>query len=96
MTSRTSTAAPILTLVVILLASLLAYFGGYFWLGVRTQGQGKNLAGVPVEYTQRIFHHDWQISIFAPAAWVESAATGHTVTLHRWEEFVSPSLDMSR
>ena len=34
MTSRPSTAAPILAMLAVVLVTLAAYVGGYFWLGV--------------------------------------------------------------
>ena len=85
-----STAAPILAVLAIVLVPLGAYVGGYFWLGVRVQGQTRNLLGNTVDVTQVIYNHDWQIRLFSPAARLESIVTGRHVSLHRWEEFVSP------
>jgi hypothetical protein len=38
MTCRSSTAAPILAVLAVVLVTLGAYVGGYFWMGVRNEG----------------------------------------------------------
>jgi hypothetical protein len=88
--SRPSFTALLLVLVTSVLMLLLVYVGSYLWLGVRIQGQTQNLLGSTIDVTQVIYKHDWQIRLFGPAARVESLVTGRHVSLHRWEEFVSP------
>jgi hypothetical protein len=73
MTSRPSTAAPILAVLAILLPFVL-YVGGYFWLG--TVANVTSPAG-PVAV--RVFRYRWQAVVFTPAASVDSFARGSAV-----------------
>lgn len=90
MSSRPSVTATLLAVLASLLFLLLVYVASYIWLGVRVQGQIRNLQGSTVDVTQVIYDHDWQIRLFGPAARLESLVAGREVSLHRWEEFVSP------
>jgi hypothetical protein len=75
MTSRPSTAAPILAMLAIVLVMLGAYVGGYFWFGELEQN--------PFDDGYfRNFHHRWEAIIFAPAAWVDGAIRG--VPIRPW------------
>jgi hypothetical protein len=67
MTSRSSTAAPILAVLAVVLVTLGAYVGGYVWLG--SYGSGSDAI-------VRVYAQDWQVSLFAPAARIESLITG--------------------
>jgi hypothetical protein len=73
MTSRPSTAAPILAVLAVVLAMLGAYVGGYLWLGTR------ELIVVDEGGVLHDYPHQWEASIFQPAAWVESKLLGVTV-----------------
>jgi hypothetical protein len=69
MTSRPSTAAPILAALAILLLPLAAYLGGYFWLGTRADRfhvLTSELARIDRTYPQR-----WLAIIYQPAARAE-------------------------
>jgi len=66
MTSRPSTAAPILAVLAVVLVTLGAYVGGYFGLGEHYQHP---FASTNTIY--RVYRHEWEASLFAPAAWVE-------------------------
>jgi hypothetical protein len=73
MTSRPSTAAPILAVLAIVLVTLGAYVGGYFWLG--DYWATKEVK----EVVFRDYRYQWQATIFQPAASVESWLTGKVV-----------------
>jgi hypothetical protein len=72
MTSRPSTAAPIMAVLAIGLVTLGAYVGGYFL--VEDYWEMGNV-GVIV----RTYRHKWQAIVFQPAAWTESMLSGWTV-----------------
>jgi hypothetical protein len=80
MTSRPSTAVPILTVLAIALPFVL-YVGGYFWLGA--VANVKTPAG-PVAV--RIFHYRWQAVIFTPAAKMDSLVRRSAVEVCSNEE----------
>ena len=67
MTTRPSTAAPILAVLAILLAMLAGYVGGYVWLGESSWFESPGRQRVIV----REYKYQWQVAIFLPAAWVE-------------------------
>lgn len=71
MTSRSSTAAPLLAVLAVVLATLGAYVGGYFWLPVNTLS----------DPTWRIYRHRWQADVFEPAGRVEEWLTGSDITV---------------
>jgi hypothetical protein len=75
MTSRPSTAAPILAVLAIVMLPLGAYVAGYFWLG--------ELSLWPVGggdfFLVREYPHDWEADAFWPAGKLESLARGATV-----------------
>ena len=85
MTSRPSTAAPILAVLAIVLVMLGAYVGGYFWLGefmlyTDLPERGERPLGI-----ERTYQYLWQKKVFQPAARVETYLRGLDVqTLHRW------------
>jgi hypothetical protein len=88
MTSRPSTAAPILAVLIVLAALLGLYVGGYFWLG----RESRFYAGVGSHRVTRLYRYEWASSMFAPAAYLESWLRGvHTRASHN-EESASPSL----
>jgi hypothetical protein len=71
MTSRPSTAAPILAVLAIVLATLLAtYVGGYLWLG---EYHAWTSNSVPTDTSViRLYDSRWQAALFKPAAAMES------------------------
>jgi hypothetical protein len=69
MTSHSSTAAPLLAMLLLVVG---AYVGGYFV--VEDYWEMGN-----VNCTVRTYRHQWQATIFQGAAWVESKLTGVTV-----------------
>jgi hypothetical protein len=75
MTSRPSTAAPILAVLVIVLVTLGAYVGAYFWLGVledATNEYPELGLGKSKPYLYRQYRYEWLVDAFRPAAKVES------------------------
>ena len=72
MTSRPSTAAPILAVLAIVLVMLGAYVGGYFLAGDYWE-MGN------VRFIVRTYSNQWQAAAFQPAAWTESKFSGWTV-----------------
>jgi hypothetical protein len=64
MTSRSSTAVPILAAIAIVAGLLAAYVGGYFWLGTKFTW--------PSEDVWRIYPNAWQARLFLPGAAIES------------------------
>jgi hypothetical protein len=81
MTSRPSTAAPILAVLAIMLALLGTYVGGYFWLGqVRPFISLSPASGISREGMNRVYQFKWLATAFAPLAKCESWATGKEVT----------------
>jgi hypothetical protein len=64
MTSRPSTAAPILAVLAIGLVTLGAYVGGYLWLGEYNDQLNVGIV--------RFYPFAWQASTFVPAAKVET------------------------
>lgn len=80
MTSRPSIAAPILAVLAIVLVTLGAYVGGYFWLGEYTL--------VKNEFILREFPYSWQAKSFWLAGQVESLLTRSEVHLYPSDNFV--------
>ena len=87
MTSRPSTAAPILAVLAIGLVTLGAYVGGYFWLGRRID---EPFIGYPPSSRRerddpvRIFRSypsPWMTAMFQPAGKVESWFRGIPVSV---------------
>jgi hypothetical protein len=87
MTSRPSTAAPILAVLAIGLVTLGVYVGGYFWLGERHDMQFgtiqvssiAELERMPPSLRLRNFPHKWEAEMFKPLASVESWWCGFPV-----------------
>jgi hypothetical protein len=88
MTSRPSTAAPILAVLAVILVTLGAYVGGYFCLGMRID---EPVIGYPPSYTRlhdtpasitRLYPHPWQAFAFTPLALIESRLRGVGVTTY--------------
>ena len=77
MTSRPSTAAPILAVLAIVLATLGPYVGGYFWLCKYRKGTA---------FSIRIYSNRWQALMFTPAATVENLASGREPVILDWPE----------
>jgi hypothetical protein len=82
MTSRPSTAAPILAVLAIVLPLLLAclYVGGYFWLGQFCIVQNIRYIG-DVEHLEpecpgRSFKSPWLVIVFKPMGHIESFVRG--------------------
>jgi hypothetical protein len=73
MTSRPSTAAPILAVLAILAIASGLYVWGYFSLGRITQD---NLGD-----RVRVYDYGWQVTLFRPAAQVEAWFIGDDVWL---------------
>lgn len=75
MTSCPSTAAPllpVLAIVLVLVALLGVYAGGYLWLGHSREW---------VHVTERSFPSQWLVPIFQPAARLEGLVRGIEVRL---------------
>ena len=70
MTSRPSTAAPILALLTIVGTLLGAYVAGYFWLGEKVDFPFYNPANGGF-LMARYYRNEWIATVFAPAAKVE-------------------------
>ena len=79
MTSRPSTAAPILAVLAIVLVAL---FGAYVATYVLLADRQTNGTGVV-----RFYSSDWEVTIFTPAARAESYLTGVEVTVMRPASF---------
>ena len=77
MTSRPSTAAPILAVLAIVLATLGAYVGGYFWLGEYESFQSPGRAPSIV----RTYRFAWQKMLFRSAGRVEGFLRVCSVTV---------------
>ena len=71
-TSRPSTAAPILAILAVVLVTLGAYVGGYFWLGEVSPGR---------IYLCRIFPYRGLATAYKPAGWVESQIRGQHIVV---------------
>jgi hypothetical protein len=72
MTSRPSTAAPILAALAIVLVLLGAYVGGYFWLGERVGVIEEATIFAEESSIVRVYPKWWLARAFAPAAYVET------------------------
>ena len=70
MTSRPSTAAPILAVLAVVLVTLGAYVGGYFWMGKRKDYIGMSVPS-RVEVIERRYAHSWLAIMYKPAAKIE-------------------------
>jgi len=81
MTSRPSTAAPILAVLAIGLGMLGAYVGEYFWLGQATTIRFTAAAGGSQPGIERRYERDWLRQCFEPAAWAEAKLGGYSVLL---------------
>ena len=93
--TRASTAAPILAVLAIVLVTLGAYVGGYFWLGDRLDvpfiGYPPSYMreqDAPVEIT-RIYQYHWQATAYQPPALLESWLRGIEVTTYDYESLHS-------
>ena len=97
MTSRPSTAAPILAVLAIVLVMLAAYVGGYFWSGERADWQVADAkGGVYVvasgqpDKIERSYRNPWLAIFFKPAGFVEGRIRGVDVqTTYELEPFDS-------
>lgn len=74
MTSRSSTAAPILAVLAIVAALLGAYVVAYLMLGERWELLARDTPGVAA--VERRFNQQWLCTMFAPAAWCEARIIG--------------------
>jgi hypothetical protein len=91
MTSRPSTAAPILAVLVIVLVTLGAYVGLYFSLLSDYRLGGRALdTGIEEDIIWRVCEHRWQMQVFAPAAQLESSLRGQHVELISWSDIIQP------
>ena len=77
--TRPSTAAPILAMLAIVLVTLGAYLGGYFWLGERWELLNRDTPAVGG--VERRFGQQWLCTVFVPAAWIEEKVMGIPVVL---------------
>jgi hypothetical protein len=91
MTSRPSTAAPILAAVAIVLLPLGGYVAGYFWLGERTQWYIEDLApsggpGPPQMVVlesgiERCYSQPWLMLVYQPMGRLETWLLGTDVEI---------------
>jgi hypothetical protein len=73
---KSGAALPLFTAASLLLLGLaVAYVAGYYGLGRRI-GDGKHW---------RTFRAHWLVTIYRPAAYVESAATGEEIKVGYWD-----------
>jgi hypothetical protein len=81
MTFRPSAAAPILSVLAIVLTLVGLYVSGYFWLGERsdifTSRNGRHLSserhpGMVLSHINRYYAYEWQATVFYPAAQIET------------------------
>lgn len=79
MTSRPSTAAPILAALAVVLVTVGAYVGGYFWLGFY-HGESLQLPDGTLA-RNRSFRNIWLRTVFLPAGQVEGFVTYKRVYL---------------
>lgn len=87
MTSRPSTAAPILSVVAIVLVTSGCYLGVYFSVLRDSRPGGRTLdSGIEEEMIWRVCEHSWQKRVFAPAARFESLARWQHVELFCWSD----------
>jgi len=70
MTSRPSTAAPLLAILAIIAAGLGGYAAGYFWLGQRKDYIGLS-APSRVEVIERHYSQPWLATVYQPAGKLE-------------------------
>jgi hypothetical protein len=77
MTSRPSTAAPILAVVAIVLPMAL-YVGGYYWLGEYDAGINDY---DEAEYVSRDYQQQWVANLYKPVGKVESWLRGIPVQI---------------
>jgi hypothetical protein len=95
MTSRPSTAAPILAVLAVSLVALGSYLGLYFsllrdWrLGSRTLD-----SGIEEDIVWRVCEHSWQTRVFAPAARFESLVRMQHVELFCWSDVLKQDDDL--
>lgn len=82
MTSRPSTATPILAVLAIVLLLLGAYVAGYFWLGKYSDipPPPSAFGGPAAPRAIRIYGYHWQAYVFAPAAMLETWVKGGDVS----------------
>jgi len=94
MTRRTSTFAPLLAAVAIVLIPLGVYLGGYFWLGEYTEINWGVLDSPPTDHftAWRTFPNARLMNLYAPLGKVESWVRGYDVDLSSDEPDVTPSM----
>jgi hypothetical protein len=81
MTSRPSTAAPILAVLAIVLVTLGAYVGAYFWAGETVGLTGGFTSGTPDAFAyKRIYPYRWQASLFHPASMLDAWLCGVSIS----------------
>jgi hypothetical protein len=86
MTSRPSTAAPILAVLAVVLVTLGAYVGGYFRLGTFSKTNASISVIDSVRYRAggrwcRIFTTSWQAALYEPLGRMESWFRGVDIEL---------------
>jgi len=80
-TSRSSTAAPIMAVLAILLATLGTYVVGYLWLGARFAVVEKSTIPAGSRSIVRVYPRWWLAQAFAPAAQIETWLTNIPVAV---------------
>jgi hypothetical protein len=83
MTSRPSTAAPIMAVLAIVLVTLGAYAWGYIQLANRVDVQWDSKPTASC----RSYRYQWMATAFKPAAQIESWLTGVWVETMTYEDF---------
>ncbi len=80
--TKSSPTPAILIAVLVIGLLLTAYVGGYYWLTADVVIYA--LPGPPPSPNGKIryFNHEWQVTVFQPAAWIESAVCGEEVSLN--------------
>jgi hypothetical protein len=71
----------IVGVIVLVLALLAAYATGYFWSGDMAEDPFYASSPIPLP-RDRYYQHAWQLTIFVPAAFVESKVIGRPVDLY--------------
>jgi hypothetical protein len=90
MTSRPTSAAPLLAALAVVLVTLGTYLAGYFWLGKRSDFYSSDNFLLPPSKIDRQYSQMWMAMIFRPAEWIEEKLRGVDAEV-MWFEPYAPS-----